>query len=189
MISWNSQPPNCDQDTWDCWGFMVWRWGPCRIQGCSLSTFICSLSCYWSPFDSKDWQQKHDHYIPLEGRINIWPSLFNSLVLSFWNRPWDCLVVGRTAPNHSWRNPVERTMSVIKLGLQCVGTNATQGQLRVRKECQQPECSARSHKVMKSAPSTPSVAFEQHNNLKQEPFLYSKVLVIMRCRLSGKLFT
>lgn len=79
-------------------------------------------------------------------------------------------MVGRTAPNHSWRNPVEKTMSVIKLGLQCVGTNATQGQLRVRKECQQPECSARSHKVMKSAPSTPSVAFEQHNNLKQEPF-------------------
>ena len=75
-------------------------------------------------------------------------------VLSFWNRPWDCLVVERTAPNHSWRNPVERTMSVIKLGLQCVGTNATQGQLRVRKECQQPECSVWSHKVMKSAPST-----------------------------------
>ena len=39
-------------------------------------------------------------------------------------------MVERTAPNHSWRNPVERIiMSVINLGLQCVGTNAIQGQL------------------------------------------------------------
>lgn len=31
------------------------------------------------------------------------------------------LVACRTAPNQSWRNPVERIMSIINLGLQCVG--------------------------------------------------------------------
>lgn len=33
----------------------------------------------------------------------------------------DCLVACRTAPNHSWKNPVERIMSILNLGLQCVG--------------------------------------------------------------------
>ena len=31
------------------------------------------------------------------------------------------LCAGRTAPYHSWRNPVERIMSILNLGLQCVG--------------------------------------------------------------------
>ena len=33
----------------------------------------------------------------------------------------DFLCAGRTALYHSWRNPVERVMSVLNLGLQCVG--------------------------------------------------------------------
>ena len=33
----------------------------------------------------------------------------------------DYLCAGRTAPYHSWRNPVERIMSVLNLGLQSVG--------------------------------------------------------------------
>ena len=44
-----------------------------------------------------------------------------SMIALFLNLNIDLLVVGRTAPNHSWRNPVERIMSVINLGLQCVG--------------------------------------------------------------------
>lgn len=44
-----------------------------------------------------------------------------SLVALFLNLDLDLLVVGRTAPHHSWRNPVEWIMSVINLGLQCVG--------------------------------------------------------------------
>ena len=34
---------------------------------------------------------------------------------------FDYLCAGRTAPNHSWRNPVERIMLILNLGLQCVG--------------------------------------------------------------------
>ena len=33
----------------------------------------------------------------------------------------DFLCAGRTAPYHSWRNPVERVISALNLGLQCVG--------------------------------------------------------------------
>ena len=50
-----------------------------------------------------------------------------SLIALFLNLNLDLLVVGRTAPNHSWRNPVERIMSVINLGLQCVGMMRKEG--------------------------------------------------------------
>ena len=50
-----------------------------------------------------------------------------SLVALFLNLDLDLLVVGRTAPNHSWRNPVERIMSVLNLGLQCVGMMRKEG--------------------------------------------------------------
>jgi len=33
----------------------------------------------------------------------------------------DYLVAVRTPPGHSWKNPVERIMSILNLGLQCVG--------------------------------------------------------------------
>ena len=33
----------------------------------------------------------------------------------------DFLCAVRTAPCHSWRNPVEQIMPTLKLGLQCVG--------------------------------------------------------------------
>ena len=44
-----------------------------------------------------------------------------SLICLFLKLDLDYLGAGRTAPYHSWRNPVERIMSVLNLGLQCVG--------------------------------------------------------------------
>jgi hypothetical protein len=44
-----------------------------------------------------------------------------SLIALFLNLNLDVLVAGRTAPSHSWANPVERVISVVNLGLQCVG--------------------------------------------------------------------
>ena len=44
-----------------------------------------------------------------------------SLICLFLKMDLDYLCAGRTAPYHSWRNPVERVMSVLNLGLQCVG--------------------------------------------------------------------
>ena len=44
-----------------------------------------------------------------------------SLISLFLQLDLDYLCAARTAPYHSWRNPVEHIMSVINLGLQCVG--------------------------------------------------------------------
>ena len=44
-----------------------------------------------------------------------------SLIALFLSLDLDYLCAARTAPFHSWRNPVERIMSVVNLGLQCVG--------------------------------------------------------------------
>ena len=44
-----------------------------------------------------------------------------SLIALFLNLNLDLLCAARTAPNQSWRNPVERIMSVVNLGLQSVG--------------------------------------------------------------------
>ena len=44
-----------------------------------------------------------------------------SLISLFLQLDLDYLCAARTAPFHSWRNPVKRIMSVINLGLQCVG--------------------------------------------------------------------
>jgi hypothetical protein len=43
-----------------------------------------------------------------------------SLIALFLNLDLDLLCAARTAPNQSWRNPVERMMSIINLGLQSV---------------------------------------------------------------------
>ena len=43
------------------------------------------------------------------------------LVSLFLELDLDYLCAARTAPCHSWRNPVERVMSIVNLGLQCVG--------------------------------------------------------------------
>ena len=44
-----------------------------------------------------------------------------SLITLFKNLNLDFLCAARTAPNQSWRNPVERVMSVVNLGLQSIG--------------------------------------------------------------------
>lgn len=44
-----------------------------------------------------------------------------SLIALFLNLNLDLLCAARTAPNQSWRNPVERMMSVVNLGLPSIG--------------------------------------------------------------------
>ena len=50
-----------------------------------------------------------------------------SLIALYQKLNLDLLIAGRTAPCHSWRNPVERIMSIVNLGLQCVGMMRTEG--------------------------------------------------------------
>ena len=44
-----------------------------------------------------------------------------SLIALFLKLDLDYLCAARTAPCHSWKNPAERVMSIVNLGLQCVG--------------------------------------------------------------------
>ena len=44
-----------------------------------------------------------------------------SLIALYLELDLDFLCAARTPPCHSWRNPAERVMSVVNLGLQCVG--------------------------------------------------------------------
>ena len=50
-----------------------------------------------------------------------------SLIAVFKRLDLDFLCAARTAPAHSWRNPVERVMSTLNLGLQCVGLMREKG--------------------------------------------------------------
>ena len=43
------------------------------------------------------------------------------LIAVFLSLNIDILIAGRTAPSHSWANPVERIMSIVNLGMQCIG--------------------------------------------------------------------
>ena len=44
-----------------------------------------------------------------------------SLIALFLNVDLDFSIACRTAPNHSWRNPVERILPILNLGFQSVG--------------------------------------------------------------------
>jgi len=50
-----------------------------------------------------------------------------SLIVVFKTLDLDFLCAARTAPSHSWKNPVERIMSTLNLGLQCVGLMREKG--------------------------------------------------------------
>ena len=50
-----------------------------------------------------------------------------SLIALFLTLDLDFLCAARTAPSHSWRNPVERVMSTLNLGLQCIGLMREKG--------------------------------------------------------------
>ena len=43
------------------------------------------------------------------------------------NLDLDILIAGRTAPSHSWANPVERIMAIVNLGIQCIGIMRSMG--------------------------------------------------------------
>lgn len=44
-----------------------------------------------------------------------------SMIYMFMEHDLDALILARNAPGHSWRNPAERVMSLLNLGLQGVG--------------------------------------------------------------------
>jgi len=57
----------------------------------------------------------------ITGSHIIYISVQLSLIAIYLNLNLDCLKACRTAPNHSWKNPVERIMLILNVDLQCVG--------------------------------------------------------------------
>ena len=85
-----------------------------------------------------------------------------SLIALFLNLNLDVLVACRTAPNHSWRNPVERIMSIVNIGLQCVGLMRSKLSDEFEQSCypelQQPSTVETSDRVKKKRRSSHSQA-------------------------------
>lgn len=48
-------------------------------------------------------------------------SVIYSMIWLWYNNDIDYLILARNAPGHSWRNPAERVMSVLNVGLQSIG--------------------------------------------------------------------
>ena len=103
-----------------------------------------------------------------------------SLIALFLNLNLDLLCAARTAPNQSWRNPVERIMSIVNLGLQSMGV--------MRKEMP-----AEAEKVLKNCNSIKqirsaggSVKAEIAESVKAPVDLLSDIM--RRLELNGKKF-
>lgn len=69
-------------------------------------------------------REKSVHFLYRDGgpdHRSTFVSVQLSLIALFLNLNLDLLCSARTAPHHSWRNPVERIMSIVNLGFQSVG--------------------------------------------------------------------
>ncbi len=80
-----------------------------------------------------------------------------ALIALFRRLDLDYLCAARTAPCHSWRNPVERVMSTLNLGMQCVGLMRGKGS----KEFEQEVKKCNSLASLRSAAA-------KHSNVKEE---------------------
>lgn len=89
--------------------------------------------------------QAHHQYSVHVGWWWAWPSSnFSSVQISLITLFLDLnldLVAGRTAPNHSWKNPVECIMGIINLGLQCIGVMRKKGTADFEKAIKMPTTS------------------------------------------------
>ena len=103
-----------------------------------------------------------------------------SLIALFINL--DLLIAGRTAPSHSWANPVERIMSIVNLGIQCIGIMRKQ----MGDEFESAISSAKNLKGLRAAASCDSFRAGVSESLKTPKDLINSVMV--RLELKGKKF-
>ena len=103
-----------------------------------------------------------------------------SLIALFMNLDLDVLIAGRTAPSHSWANPVERIMAIVNLGIQCIGIMRSKG-------CNEFEdCISKYNSLKDIRESCMEFKEEITDSLKQPKDLLASILV--RLELKGKKF-
>lgn len=106
-----------------------------------------------------------------------------SLVALFLKLDLDFLCACRTAPFHSWRNPVERVMSVVNMGLQSVGI--MRQKMSDEYEASIAHCNNLSE-MRKAAERYPTVLEETLDSLSPVKVLLSEIM--MRLKLKEKSF-
>ena len=89
----------------------------------------------------------------------------------------------RTAPSHSWRNPVERIMSTLNLGLQCVGLMREKGEDEFEKEAAKCNSLSALRDAAKKDPTFQEAAMDSLSHVKS-----LLVQLLGRLQLKGKTF-
>lgn len=107
-----------------------------------------------------------------------------SLICLFLSLDLDFLCAVRTAPSHSWRNPVERVMSTLNLGLQCVGLMREKGDDEFEKEASKCNSLTSLRETAKKDPNFKSAAIDSLSHVKS-----LLVQVLRRLKLKDKTFT
>ncbi len=105
-----------------------------------------------------------------------------TLISLFLTLDLDYLCAARTAPFHSWRNPVERMMSIVNLGLQCVGLAREE----MPKEFEDIACKAKSLKDLRN--SAEETGFRDAAVQSMDPVKLKLTQVMQRLTLKEKKF-
>ena len=104
-----------------------------------------------------------------------------SLIGLFLKLDLNFLCAARTAPSHSWRNPVERVMSTLNLGLQCIGLMREKGDAEF--EAQAAKCNSLTalREAAERMPNFRSSALDSVAHVKS-----LLVMLLERLELKGK---
>jgi len=96
----------------------------------------------------------------------------------------DFLCAARTAPSHSWKNPVERIMSTLNLGLQCVRLMREKGDDEFEAEADKCKSLATLRDAAKRRPEFRAAALDSIAHVKS-----LLVMLLERLELKGKKFS
>ena len=107
-----------------------------------------------------------------------------SLIAIFKRLDLDLLCAARTAPAHSRRNPIERVMSTLNLGLQCVGLMREKGYDNFEAEAERCNSLAALCDATKRRPEFKAAALDSIAHVKSQ-----LVMLLERLKLKGKKFS
>ena len=107
-----------------------------------------------------------------------------SLIAVFKRLDLDFLCAARTAPAHSWRSPLERVMSALKLGLQCVGLMREKGDDEFEAKAKKCTSLATLRDAAKGWPEFRTAALDSIAHVKS-----LLVMLLERLELKGKKFS
>ena len=110
-------------------------------------------------------------------------SVQTALIALFRSLDLDYLCAACTAPCHSWRNPVERVMSTLNLGMQCVGLMRRQGSAKYEEEAKKCKSLADLRKAKQSYP-----AFQEESLDSMAPVKILLADLFQRLELKKKKF-